>query len=177
MATRKQVAKQCPDCSVWVPNGGALDSHRRSDNCWGDSVPILTEATKAIWCYWKRKKNRTEKEAGKNFKLSPTEMVQLLEDAAIAPNDIGTRSHQYVLARHNDTGDYEINNCRFITHRENIQERDHSNVAEAMKKKTHTPHGTFNSLNEAAKHYKRPRTTIANRIHSTTERMKEYYYE
>jgi len=34
----------------------------------------------------------------------------------------------YVLGRYGDAGDYTVENCRVITHRENTLERDHSKV-------------------------------------------------
>lgn len=34
----------------------------------------------------------------------------------------------YVLARYGDKGDYTVDNCRVITHRENTLERDHSKL-------------------------------------------------
>jgi len=36
---------------------------------------------------------------------------------------------QYVLGRYGDSGDYTVENCRVVTHRENTLERDHKKVA------------------------------------------------
>ena len=166
---------QCPQCKMKFYTKGHLKGHYGSASCWGDSIPILNEETKEIWAYWRKKKLR-KKHAHIDFKLSATEMVQLFSDAGITAKDIGKASHQYNLARHNDTGHYEMGNCRFITMRENIKERSETNNVESKIKKTHTPHGTFNSLNEAASHHGVNHSVISYRVSSPTEKMKEYYY-
>ena len=113
---------QCPNCKMLFPGrGGGHDKHANGTTCWGDSVPILTEETKAIWKYWKEKKSHGT--PNKQFLLSATDMLQLLNDASITANDIGRQPHQYQLARYNDTGDYEMGNCRFTTRRENRAEQ------------------------------------------------------
>ena len=162
-----------------------LSRHLNGTYCWGDSVPILNEETKAIWQYWKAKKNRQttrfRKGSGVEFLLTATEMVQLFTDAAITPNDIGRGSQQYQLGRHNDTGHYEMGNCRFITMTEN--QREQKRPTERMRgatvlqyKKTHTPYGTYESMAEAVRETGICKPTLAGRIRSTTEKMKEYYY-
>ena len=115
--------KKCPQCKMEISTSN-FDRHikGKGNTCWGDSVPILNEETKAIWGYWKEKRYRADRK-GIDFKLSATEMVQLFEDAGITANDIGRHPHQYALARHNDTGDYEMGNCRFTTRRENRAEQ------------------------------------------------------
>jgi hypothetical protein len=69
--------------------------------------------------YWTRK--RYSSQCRKiPFLLTGEEMVSLFEQAGITPADVGTNSpNQWVLARHGDTGPYEIGNCEFITHSDN----------------------------------------------------------
>ena len=182
--TRPAVWVQCPECQMTI-HRPSMALHLKGNLCWGDSVPILNEETKAIWSYWKQKKQRHDgyirKGSSVKFLLSATDMVQLLNDAGITAKDIGRASHQYALARHNDTGDYEMGNCRFITVKENIGERKPQSLTskvlhQPQSRTTHTPNGTYNSLNEAARAYGVGHKTIAYRINSTTEKMKEYYY-
>ena len=172
--TRNDTPKRCPQCEMWFTNGNKLSHHLRGTTCWGDSVPILNEETKAIWAYWKQKKFKGT--PNRQFLLSATEWVQLFEDAGITSKDIGKGSQQYQLARHNDTGHYEVGNCRFITSRANTQERSEINNVNSKTKRTHTPLGTFNSLGEAATHCGLKSGTLGARIRSTNDRMKEYYY-
>jgi hypothetical protein len=62
--------------------------------------------------------------AGVDFQLSCEEIGILLEKAEIKSSDWGFSSgKKYVLARYSDTGPYSIENCRFITHVENIREK------------------------------------------------------
>ena len=176
--------KQCPVCKLTFPYVG-MEKHLAGTYCWGDSVPILNEETKAIWSYWKAKKNKQTTRllngSGVEFLLTATEIVQLFTDAGITPNDIGRANHQYGLARHNDTGNYEMGNCRFILAIENQREQKHP--TERMRgatvlqyKKTHTPYGTYESMAEAVRETGICKATLAGRIRSTTEKMKEYYY-
>ena len=171
--------KQCPDCKVSLADT-AIHNHIGSKSCWGKSVPILNEETKAIWGYWKRKRD-TQSRTEIDFKLSATETMQLFEDAGITAKDIGKASHQYALARWGDFGHYEMGNCRFVTVKENRDEIEWPEtwvmtLAHPNRKVTHTPQGTYNSLNEAARAYGTSHKTISGRINSKTERMKEYYY-
>ena len=172
---RRCVPQQCPKCEMWFSEANKKSRHIAGKLCWGDGVPILNEETKAIWLYWKEKKQR-KTPPSKQFLLSATEMVRLFSDAGITAKDIGKGSHQYALARHNDTGHYEMGNCRFITARANTQERSETNNVESKIKKTHTPHGTFKSLKEAAENHGLNHSVILYRVGSPTEKMKEYYY-
>ena len=117
---------KCPQCKR-VYALGQMQSHLQGKNCWGNSVPIEDEETERLYQYWKLKNNDCAVKhchTHKQWKLSPTELTQLLNDAGITIYDVGRHSgSQYQLARHNDTGHYEVGNCRFITLRENMQER------------------------------------------------------
>jgi hypothetical protein len=44
------------------------------------------------------------------------------EAGLLHPSQVGIRSHQYQLGRYGDRGGYSLNNCRFITCRENRKE-------------------------------------------------------
>ena len=161
---------------MMIKTGSGFTSHLKGDLCWGDSVPILNEETKAIWSYWMNKRTRQRTTTAHKFLLSATDTVQLLNDASITVNDIGRHPHQYQLARHNDTGDYEMGNCRFTTVKDNIAEKDAVSAAMSKRKRTHTPQGTYNSLSEAARENNTLISTMSYRIKSQHEGMKGYYY-
>lgn len=56
-----------------------------------------------------------------DFLLSFEEYEQLVKDANITVDDIGIKG--YHLARYNDTGNYELGNCRFIYYLDNYAEK------------------------------------------------------
>lgn len=59
-----------------------------------------------------------------DFKLSFDQYIQLAVDAGLtSPNQIGHGSDSYCMGRLGDRGDYELGNCRFITQKQNQQER------------------------------------------------------
>ena len=58
--------------------------------------------------------------------LTEGDINQLLADAGITKDDIGQKGDEYQLARYGDTGGYHMGNCRFITTKENMAERDSS---------------------------------------------------
>lgn len=47
----------------------------------------------------------------------------LVREANLKSSDLGFSGNGYVLARFNDEGDYVYGNCRFITQKENSEER------------------------------------------------------
>ncbi len=59
--------------------------------------------------------------------LSFHEYCELVKEAGLKSSDLGYSGNKYDLARYNDEGPYEVGNCRFITHLENIRERKISN--------------------------------------------------
>lgn len=61
------------------------------------------------------------KKEGIGFNLSLDEFVKLVVDANIKSSDLGIKG--YHLARFNDSGAYEVGNCRFIHYTENLAER------------------------------------------------------
>ena len=119
---KKAPIVKCPICQLAIGGQGNQTQHTDNGSCWGDSVPILNEETKAIWWYWRNKKKGSLRD-DKSFTLSATDMVQLFTEAGITAADIGHAGHQYQLGRYGDTGGYEMGNCRFITKKENLQEK------------------------------------------------------
>ena len=174
---RKYPKTRCPECQLEMTEWG-VRQHKKSA-CWGEGVPIINEETKTIWRYWRAKNSHHTPE--KQWLLTGAELVQLFEDAGITVNDIGQKSQQYQLARHGDTGHYEMGNCRFITMHENLQERSFSPEAvEKLKshphcKKVSTPHGTYASQGEAAKSIGVSHPTIRNRVENESEKWKEWH--
>lgn len=73
---------------------------------------------------WIQKKHNAHREQHLEFYLSFDEFCQLMDDAGITSSQLGIALDRYVLARKGDTGPYEIGNCRFITQRENMIERN-----------------------------------------------------
>ena len=168
--TRPAVWVQCPECQMTI-HRPSMALHLKGNLCWGDSVPILNEETEAVWTYWKQKR-RLGKRNTIPFLLSPTELIELLNDAGITAKDIGQALHQYALARYNDTGNYEVGNCRFITVKENIAER-----VQGSKKAVVTPTGKYPSMYEAAKQMGIKKSSMSNYLRSDKEKWSGWYYE
>lgn len=66
--------------------------------------------------------NNAKKE-GIKCSLSFEQYCNLLKEAGIVSSQLGFSGEGYVLARLNDSGDYTLGNCRFITQLENAKER------------------------------------------------------
>ena len=61
---------------------------------------------------------------GIELTLTLSDILHLLDEAFIISSYWGfSGGHNWVLARYRDTGNYEVNNCRFITQKENASER------------------------------------------------------
>ena len=72
---------------------------------------------------YSNKRVNAEKEGIKCL-LTFEEYCLLAKEAGIKSSQIGfSTSAKYVLARYNDSGDYTVDNCRFITQLENARER------------------------------------------------------
>ena len=82
---------------------------------------------------WINKRVNAEKESIP-FNLTYDEYVQLVESAGLKSSNLGFTGDNYVLARYNDTGAYAFGNCRFITHKENMEEQAAYKVRQANKK-------------------------------------------
>ena len=57
------------------------------------------------------------------FNLTFDEFVSLVKAAHLKSSQLGYTGEKYVLARYGDKGGYTINNCRFITQKENAAEK------------------------------------------------------
>lgn len=71
---------------------------------------------------WMNKKVNATKE-GLECELSYEEYCYLVKQAGLKSSQLGFKGEKYVLARYNDSGNYSIGNCRFITQYENTKER------------------------------------------------------
>lgn len=61
--------------------------------------------------------------------LTYDEFANLLRISGYKSSDLGWSGNKIVLARFEDTGNYTIDNCRFIPHSENMKERKVSELA------------------------------------------------
>lgn len=61
---------------------------------------------------------------GIGIELSFYEYCNLVKEAKLTSSKLGFTGSGYVLARYNDCGPYKYGNCRFITQKENCNERD-----------------------------------------------------
>lgn len=66
-----------------------------------------------------------------DFDLSFEEYKTLMVQGGYKSSDLGFTGKNIVLARYEDKGGYTIDNCRFITHLENIKERKITDKARA----------------------------------------------
>ena len=80
----------------------------------------MTTRTKIQYIYGLRGNARKR---GDECHITESDLDLLLAEAGITMADIGQKSHEYALARYNDTGDYVLGNCRFITVAQNNAER------------------------------------------------------
>lgn len=71
--------------------------------------------------YYNKKINALKENIG--FYLTFDEYRQLMVESGFKSSDLGFTGNNIVLARYEDNGDYTIDNCRFITQFENIQEK------------------------------------------------------
>ena len=58
-----------------------------------------------------------------DFNLSYEEYMDLVNEAGLKSSQLGFTGEGYVLGRNNDSGPYEKGNCRFITQKENSDEK------------------------------------------------------
>lgn len=77
----------------------------------------LKEVYKAVDCWRKAKKRQPFST------ITFLQYVDLVKNSGLRPDNIGLKKGQYHLARYNDTGSYDLNNCRFIPQEQNQKER------------------------------------------------------
>lgn len=85
------------------------------------SLSIVDDDGK-LYQRYKNKCINAEKE-GLSCDLTYEEFCQLVCDAGLVSSKLGFTGEKYVLARYNDSGNYTVDNCRFITQKENVAER------------------------------------------------------
>ena len=120
--TKKKIS--CIDCGSLF----TLKVHQDRHLCWGFRAD--TDFLRGVAGYWKRKKQSIDRGRRTDrtghiirFDLTGRQMVKLFEQAGITDKDIGLRRGNFVLARHDDLGDYAWGNAEFITVTENHQEK------------------------------------------------------
>ena len=57
------------------------------------------------------------------FSLTFEDFCSLVREAGLTSSQLGFSGNKYVLARYGDKGGYELGNCRFITQKENADEK------------------------------------------------------
>ena len=72
---------------------------------------------------WRNKCTNAKKE-GIECKLTFDEYCTLVKEAGLVSSQLGFTGEKYVLGRYNDEGDYTLENCRFITQKENSDEKN-----------------------------------------------------
>ena len=165
----------CPDCGMELKARGK--GHIGSKACWGSELQITNDYLKRVWKYWHQANK------GSRFKLSPPELLRLLDEAGITIDQVGRSG--YHLARYGDTGDYVIGNCRFIPVAENIAERKLSDSGRRRIKETRnpvgnaieTPYGEFLSLKAGARAIGMTSNGLKGRIKSTDPKWSQWKYK
>ena len=72
---------------------------------------------------WVKKHKPDHPYFGVEFLLSDEQLLQLLREKGLTWSDVGKRNGTYQLGRFNDSGNYEVGNCRFILFEENRKEQ------------------------------------------------------
>ena len=75
------------------------------------------------------------KSAKHKFLLTFEEFCDLLLQAGIRSSDLGYNGNNYDLARYHDIGDYTFGNCRFIPHKDNLDERLYNGLTDVERRK------------------------------------------
>lgn len=113
----------CSRCKRVFKHIENLTLHKRHCDLIPDWILELDDDYK-LKCRYTNKKVNARKENSECL-LTYEQFCQLVKEAKLKSSDLGFSSgKKYVLARFNDTGDYTIGNCRFITQQENIDERE-----------------------------------------------------
>ncbi len=98
-------------------------------------------------CYRKFSNKRVNAKKEKiEFKLTFEEWKKLLIEAKISYNDIGIKG--YHLARFNDSGPYEVGNCRFVYYLDNLKEKKFSQKSKEASTKNITTYNKSTSKEE-----------------------------
>ena len=124
-----------------------------------------------IRLYRQRLCNRA-KGKGVDCTLSTLDIANLLEEAGISVSQLGRNKGCYHLARHGDTGNYEIGNCRFLPMSENIKEQKPNGSKECI-----CDGVVYPSRAAAARAIGVSDSTIGDRIRSTLSRWADYKWK
>lgn len=77
----------------------------------------VREVYKAIDCWRAMKKRQPESS------MSIGEYLDLISASGLRPDMIGLRRGEYSIARFNDSGAYDLGNCKFLLIEDNVSER------------------------------------------------------
>lgn len=118
----------CEKCNRKFKNKENLSFHKK----YCDNTPLwileLDDDGKLKSKYRNKKVNAKKENLICN--LTFYEFCELMKNANIKSSDLGfNSSKKYVLARYNDTGNYDLDNCRFITQKENVNEKHISSLS------------------------------------------------
>lgn len=130
--------------------------------------------------YYKQKCKDTQKRKNVEFLLSLEECWELWKNHWYDNDSNTTGYRKWCLARYNDTGNYEVGNCRVISHSENSKERWQTNrnykpgkgtewignIRMDMNRRIIVDGKIYSSCGEAGKEFELHKTTVANRCKS-----------
>jgi len=106
----------CLKCGKRFPQAGRIAEQHLS-------ACYKTPEQKKMQGYMNLKRSRGRTGRGATWNLTEKQVWSLLDEAGISILDVGKTKGKYQLARYDDTGPYEIGNCRFILQYDNIQEQ------------------------------------------------------
>lgn len=104
------------ETSESVKHGSELLKRKKSD------LELELDDDGKLMQRWRNKRVNAKKE-GIECKLSFDEYCTLVKEAGLVSSQLGFTGEKYVLGRYNDEGDYTLENCRFITQKENNDEK------------------------------------------------------
>lgn len=135
---KKRLSIHCPICGKLVHAYGAFPMHMslahsrykpvsEEDNA---NIPHYAEVDddRKLYLKYSNKardtifRSKTDTRSNLHFRLSFKEYVLLVYNSGLKSSQLGAKRGQYVLGRYCDTGDYTIDNCRFISVEENNRE-------------------------------------------------------
>lgn len=105
------------ETSESVKRGSELLKRKKSD------LELELDDDGKLRTRWINKKYNAKKE-GLECKLTYDEYCILVKEAGLVSSQLGFTGDKYVLGRYNDEGDYTLENCRFITQKENSDEKN-----------------------------------------------------
>ena len=117
----------CHLCSRKFKRSTVLQNHYKACKT-KPEISFLVDDDNKLYSKWLNKRNNAKQE-GLTCELTYEEFCILAHKAGIKSSQIGFHSDaKYVLSRFNDIGNYTIDNCRFITQRQNWEEKHKSDA-------------------------------------------------